>query len=83
MREQGVVLEDEAAAAILRRDESALVVEPRLPSALDPPAVRLGESGEQPQDRGLAGTARASQGEALAIRYFQRNVELDRPDPRG
>ena len=83
VREERVVLEHEPAAAALGRKGRAVLAEPELSPALDAPAVGLRQSREQPQDRRLAGAARAGQREAVALGNLERDVELDRPDRRA
>ena len=82
--EQRVLLEDVAAAPPLGRDvDAALGVEPHLLAAGHAPAVRVHEAGRDAQHRGLAGARRPGEREAGAGRDLERDVERERPEPRG
>src|SRR5439155_17239681 len=67
--EDGVVLEDEARAALLWRQRRNVA-----PVQHDAPAGRLGETGDDAQDRALARTAGAEQYEHLALGHVERQV---------
>ena len=69
MRIERVLLEDERDIAILRlQPDDALAVDP------DVAVIRLLETGEHPQRRRLAATARAEQDEQLAVVRRERQV---------
>ena len=84
MAEQRVLLEDVAAAAPLGRDvDAALGVEPDLVAARHAPALGAHEPGGDAQHRGLARAGRPGERQAAAGRDLERDVERERPEPRG
>src|SRR5205814_10677311 len=73
--EQGVILEQEASAALLRgqADVASRVVPGGVPDC-DRAVIRAVQAGEQSQKRGLAGAGRAEEHRDRGFR--QRNAEL-------
>jgi PadR family transcriptional regulator, regulatory protein AphA len=67
--EQGIALEDEPHAPLLRGDrDSLLAIHPGLTFYFDPPVVRFFQAGQDAQQCGLAGTGDAVQDKELASR---------------
>ena len=78
MREQRVLLEDEAhGAPVGRAVDLARTVEPDVVAERDPPVRRLLQAGDVTQDRGLARPARPDERERLGADR-QAGAELER-----
>ncbi len=83
VREQRVVLEHVAAAAVLGREAHAATgVEPHALAARHGPALGPDEPGHDPQHAALAGPGRAGQRQALPARDLQLDVEREAPQRR-
>ena len=83
VREEGVVLEEEADSAPAGRDEeAALRVEPGLVPVDDRPLVGAVEAGEGAQDGRLSGARRAEQDRHGAVVAGEDEIGVDRrPSP--
>ena len=81
--EQRVLLEEVATTPLLGRNvDAARGVEPDLVAADHPALARPQEARDHAQDRGLARPRRAGEREAAAGRRLERDVEVERPEPR-
>jgi hypothetical protein len=85
VREQPVVLEDHPDRPTDRRREPGRAVVQHPAGELDSPTSQRLQSGHRTQHRRLAGTVRADQGEHLAGRHAQvdLDVETAAPDQPG
>jgi hypothetical protein len=83
VREERVLLEDVAAAALLGRHVDPFGgVEPGLLARLDPATLWPQKPGSHSQHARLAGAGRAREREALTRTDLERDVEGERPEPR-
>src|SRR5690606_18987789 len=80
VREEGVVLEDEPDAALLRRDEHVFAGE-RAAGERDAAVVRPHEAGEEAERRRLPAPARPEEGEQLALGHVEREPVHDGERP--
>ncbi len=81
MRKESEPLEDEGDAALLRREENASRARGELSSDLDLARGRSVEARDQPQQRGLAASRGAEDGEPLAVSEGERELVERAPRP--